>query len=224
MSRSHRPAAPTPPAKDEVDAIIDAWARERPDLDVSTVGIVSRITRLAARFTAAMEATFAAHGLTKPTFEAIAALRRSGAPYRMSQTDLMRALSLTPGTVSVRIDRLVAEGLVEREADPGDRRTVLVRLTARGEDAFENVVHAHLETERRLLRVLDESERDALAALLRRLVLDTAPAGGRMDGAGAGPDRVDHESDSFDRGATPAAARSAVVRRGLGSADAEEAS
>jgi DNA-binding MarR family transcriptional regulator len=93
----------------------------------------------------------------------------------------MRVLSLTPGTVSARIDRLVAEGLVGREADPGDRRTVLVRLTDRGRTAFESVVHAHLETERRLLGALDETEREALAGLLRRLVLDTvrADAGAR---------------------------------------------
>ncbi len=177
VSRVARASKGHPVPKDEVDAIIDAWARERPDLDVSTMGVVSRITRLAARFTAAMEATFAAHGLTKATFEALAALRRSGAPYRLSQTELMRSLSLTPGTVSVRIDRLVAEGLAEREGDPGDRRAVLVRLTPRGEAAFEGVVHAHLETERRLLRALDESELAVLSGLLRRLVLDTAPAG-----------------------------------------------
>jgi DNA-binding MarR family transcriptional regulator len=90
-------------------------------------------------------------------------------------------VSLRRGTVSPRIDRLVAEGLVAREADPGDRRTVLVRLTDRGRTAFESVVHAHLETERRLLGALDETEREALAGLLRRLVLDTvrADAGAR---------------------------------------------
>jgi DNA-binding MarR family transcriptional regulator len=174
MSVARRTRKRDTATKDEVDAIIDAWARERPDLDVTSVGVVSRVTRLASRFTAALETTFAAHGLTKATFEALAALRRTGAPYRMSQSELMRAVSLTPGTVSVRIDRLVADGLAVREAHPGDRRTVLLRLTARGEAAFEDVVHAHLETERRLLRALDGAEREALAGLLRRLVLDTS--------------------------------------------------
>lgn len=162
--------------KDEVDAIVEAWARERPDLDVSPVGIVSRVTRLAARFSAAMETTFAEHDLTKATFEAIAALRRAGAPYRLSQSALMRSLSLTPGTVSVRIDRLVADGLVTREPDPEDRRSVIIRLTERGEAAFDGVVHAHLETERRLLRCLSAGERETLTGLLRRLVIDTTPA------------------------------------------------
>jgi DNA-binding MarR family transcriptional regulator len=173
--RGIRAGADTP--KDEVDAIVEAWALERPDLDVSTVGIVSRVTRLATRFTAAMETTFAERGLTKATFEALAALRRAGDPYRLSQTGLMRVLSLTPGTVSVRIDRLVADGLVAREPDPDDRRSVIVQLTERGEAAFEGVVHTHLETERRLLRSLSPGEREILTDLLRRLVVDTAPGG-----------------------------------------------
>jgi DNA-binding MarR family transcriptional regulator len=188
---SKRTAAAREQAMDEVDVIIAAWERERPDLDVTTVGVVSRVTRLAARFTAILEATFAAHGLTKASFEAIAALRRAGAPYRMSQTTLMQALSLTPGTVSVRIDRLVAEGLVVREPHAEDRRSVLVRLTPRGEEAFDDVVGAHLETERRLLGALTRHECDVLAGLLRRLVLDAQqqPTASR-----------DHERDDARRG------------------------
>ncbi len=157
-------------AGDAVDAIIDAWGRERPELDVSSVAVVSRITRLSARFTQALEANFTRHGLTKASFEALAALRRSGAPYRLSQTALMRELSLTPGTVSVRIRRLVDAGLAERLGDPGDRRGVIVALTAAGRDAFEDVVADHLATERHLLAALDAGEQAHLAGLLRRLL------------------------------------------------------
>jgi DNA-binding MarR family transcriptional regulator len=181
MTRAHDSAQRLPVA-DEVDEIIGAWGRERPELDVSSVGVVSRVTRLAARFTAALEATFMAHGLTKATFDAVAALRREGAPYRMTQTRLMHILALTPGTVSVRVDRLVADGLAEREADPSDRRSVLVRLTVRGEAAFEEVVAAHLETERRLLAALSPGERDTLAELLRRLLLGMPLPTGALEG------------------------------------------
>ncbi|MGE5229361.1 MAG: MarR family winged helix-turn-helix transcriptional regulator [Deltaproteobacteria bacterium] len=154
---------------DQVDAIIAAWGRERPDLDVAPVGVVSRVARVAARFSQALEANFAGHGLTKADFEALAALRRSGAPYRLSQTRLMRELSLTPGTVSVRIARLVERGFVERLA-ADDRRGVIVGLLPAGERAFEDVVHDHLATERRLLAALDPGEQELLAGLLRRLL------------------------------------------------------
>lgn len=159
---------------DAVDAIVAAWARERPDLDVASVGVVSRLTRLAARFTQALEANFARHRLTKASFEALAALRRSGVPFRLSQTKLMHELSLTPGTVSVRIGRLVHDGLAVRLDDPGDRRGVIVQLTPAGLRAFDDVVHDHLATERRLLAALDAGERDELAGMLRRLLRDAS--------------------------------------------------
>jgi DNA-binding MarR family transcriptional regulator len=161
---------------DDVDAIIAAWERERPDLDVAPVGVVSRITRLAARFSQGLEANFEGHRLTKADFEALAALRRSGSPYRLSQSRLMRELSLTPGSVSVRIARLVERGLVERLADEEDRRGVIVGLSPAGEQAFEDVVHDHLATERRLLAALDPGEQALLAGLLRRLLTAETPA------------------------------------------------
>jgi DNA-binding MarR family transcriptional regulator len=158
--------------RDAVDAIVAAWGRERPDLDVSSVAIVSRIARLSARFAQALEANFSAHGLTKASFEALAALRRSGEPYRLSQTALMAELSLTPGTVSVRISRLVEDGLAARRDDPGDRRGVLVELTPAGRAVFDGVVDDHLATERGLLAALDSREQEQLADLLRRLLLE----------------------------------------------------
>jgi len=160
---------------DQVDAIIAAWGRERPDLDVAPVGVVSRVARVAARFSQALEANFAGHGLTKADFEALAALRRSGTPYRLSQTRLMRELSLTPGTVSVRIARLVERGFVERLAADDDRRGVVVALLPAGERAFEDVVDDHLATERRLLAALDPGEQELLAGLLRRLLPAETP-------------------------------------------------
>ena len=162
---------------DQVDAIIAAWERERPDLDVAPVGVVSRVARVAARFSQALEANFEGHGLTKADFEALAALRRSGTPYRLSQTRLMRELSLTPGSVSVRIARLVERGFVERLPAADDRRGVIVGLLPAGERAFEDVVNDHLATERRLLAALGPGEQELLAGLLRRLLTsDTTEA------------------------------------------------
>jgi len=160
---------------DEVDAIIAAWERERPDLDVAPVGVVSRIARVAAWFSRALELNFEGHGLTKADFEALAALRRSGSPFRSSQSRLMHELSLTPGTVSVRVARLVERGFVERLDDQDDRRGVIVGLLPAGERAFEDVVHDHLATERQLLAALDPGEQDLLAGLLRRLLTAETP-------------------------------------------------
>lgn len=176
--------------RDAVDEIIAAWNRERPDLDVTTVGVVSRVNRLSARFTHELEATFTERGLTKATFEALAVLRRAGPPYCLPQSELMRVLSLTPGTVSVRVDRLVADGLATRDVDPSDRRGVRVALTERGRAAFDAVAPAHLATEDRLLAALDDGEREQLAALLRRLLLAlTVTGAAALPAAGEAADK-----------------------------------
>src|SRR5436309_2478772 len=66
----------------------------------------------------------------------------------VSQRRLMDELGLTSGTISVRIDRLVEQGLVERRPDPESKRSALITLTERGRERFERVVPAHLANER----------------------------------------------------------------------------
>lgn len=90
----------------------------------------------------------------------------------MSQRRLMDELGLTSGTISVRMDRLVEEGLVARRPDPGSRRATSITLTDRGRELFERVVPAHLANERRLLSSLDPDEHELLASLLRKLLVD----------------------------------------------------
>lgn len=163
-----RPASPLP---DHTDHIIEAWARERPDLDVSPVGVINRLGRLMSFLRPEIEEVHERYGLTNASFSVLAALRRAGEPYRLSQRSLMDALQLTSGTISVRIDRLVQDGLVERSPDPGDQRGVLVSLTPRGSKLFDRVAPVHLANEDRLLSALGAAQREQLAALLRILLL-----------------------------------------------------
>lgn len=157
-------------APDAVDAVVAAWRRERPDLDVTSVGVLSRLDRLAARQAQALDETAARHGLSKAGFEALAALSRAGAARRLTQTELLLELGLTPGTVSVRVSRLVKDGLVERLPDPQNRRGVVVAMTRRGETVFDGAVDEYLAEERRLLAALDAGEQEMLAGFLRRLL------------------------------------------------------
>jgi DNA-binding MarR family transcriptional regulator len=90
----------------------------------------------------------------------------------VTQRRLMDELGLTSGTISVRMDRLVDEGLVERAADPQSGRNTLISLTEQGRELFERVAPAHLENERRLLAALSDEEQDLLATLLRKLLVE----------------------------------------------------
>lgn len=160
-----------PVDRDHIDAVIADWALERPDLDVSPIAVIARVGRLAAHLGVAVDATLAEFGLNRGSFEVLATLRRAGPPYRRPLHALVAAQAVTPGSMSVRIDRLESLGLVRREPDPDDGRGVLVALTPTGLVAFDAAAPAHLANEARLLAPLAPTERAALADLLRRSLL-----------------------------------------------------
>jgi len=158
--------------RDSVDALLDSWRERRPDLDFSPVAVVSRLGRVRAHIDAELDELFAAHGLTAPSFAVLVTLARVDDGAGVSQRRLIDELGLTSGTISVRMDRLVSQGLVDRRPDPASARNTLISLTERGRELFERVVHAHLANERRLLSGLSDQQVDALAALLRKLLVE----------------------------------------------------
>lgn len=172
--------------RDSFDLVVEGWRSTRDDLDVSAVEVVARLGRVRAIIEQSMEALLAEHGLTVAGFSALAAVARLEGEDGVTQVRLMRELRLTSGTVSVRVDRLVADGLTERGPDPEDRRGTRIRLTAKGREVFERAAPAHLANERRLLAALAPDDRDRLAALLRTLLIDLdGPAPGTPDPAAA---------------------------------------
>ncbi len=158
------------PLVDEVDGLVSAWQRERSDLDVSPMQVLSRVTRLARHLDLARRQAFAAHGLETWEFDVLSALRRAGEPYELSPGRLLRETMVTSGTMTNRVDRLLAKGLVERLPDPADRRGVLVRLTATGRQRVDAALEGLLQHERVLLADLTAADRTALADLLRTVV------------------------------------------------------
>jgi DNA-binding MarR family transcriptional regulator len=156
--------------RDEVDELTDAWSRERADLDLAPVAVFSRISRLARHLDLARREAFTASAIESWEFDVLAALRRAGAPYELSPGRLLRETLVTSGTMTNRVDRLTARGLVERHPDPDDRRGVLVRLTAEGKATVDAAFDALLRAERELLADLPASAQKELAGLLRRLL------------------------------------------------------
>jgi len=156
--------------EDEVDRLVSAWRRERPDLDVEPLEVLSRVSRLARHLDRARRTAFAEHGLESWEFDVLTALRRAGAPYQLSPGQLLTQTLVTSGTMTNRIDRLAGKGLVQRLPDPGDRRGVLVRLTESGQDRADEALAGLLAHERALLAQLSAAQRTSLADLLRQLV------------------------------------------------------
>lgn len=162
------------PPGDEVDEIVAAWARERADLDLTPVEVFSRVSRLARLLDKARREAFSAHAIEPWEFDVLAALRRAGKPYQLTPGALLRQTMVTSGTMTNRVDRLAARGLVERLPDPSDRRGVLVRLTGGGRRTVDGAFETLLTEERHLLVDLSEADRRTLVGLLKRLM---APLG-----------------------------------------------
>lgn len=154
---------------DEVDAIVDAWQRERPDADLSPMEVLSRITRVARHLDRARKTAFATHGIEPWEFDVLSALRRSGDPYQLSPGRLVAETMVTSGTMTNRVDRLVDRGLVDRAPDPHDRRGVLVILTPLGRQTVDAALDELLQWERSILSALDAADREHVAATLRVL-------------------------------------------------------
>ena len=155
---------------DLVDRILEQWRQARPNLDVSDMGPVGRLSRVFHHNARRMGETFARHGLNAAGFDVLATLRRSTPPHALSPGELMAAMMITSGTMTNRIDQLAKQGLVTRMTDSKDARRAVVKLTKQGFALIDVAVAEHVETQRSLLAALSDEEIAALDGALRKLM------------------------------------------------------
>jgi DNA-binding MarR family transcriptional regulator len=163
------------------------WRRERPDIDVSSVGIVSRIWRVSRHLERARKERLAELGTDRVTLDVLSMLRRSGPPYRRTAGELTHSSLITSGGVSQRLDKLERAGLVSRHIHPEDRRRIDVELTSEGMQLVDSVLADLMEHESKLLDELSDAEKDDLRRALKRLLAsfehpDRAGAGSESSG------------------------------------------
>lgn len=154
---------------DAVAAIIAQWRAELPHLDVSPLEVLGRMHRSYLRYQASVSRLFESHGINMASFDVLAALRRSGAPFRMTSGQLARSSLVTTGGITLRLDRLEHMGLIRRVREGQDRRVVYAELTDTGRQLINDVAELHFENERKLLTGLTDDERRRLAKLLQKL-------------------------------------------------------
>lgn len=153
---------------DHVGRIMAQWAVERPDLDVTPQGVIGRLHRLAARLTEELVAVYGRYGLGEGEFDVLATLRRSGAPYELTPSELGAQTMVSSGAVTKRVDRCVEQGWVTRRVSDSDARGRVVALTDAGLRLIDEAFGAHMANEHRLVGMLDEMERARLAHLLEK--------------------------------------------------------
>ncbi|RZU65948.1 MarR family transcriptional regulator [Microterricola gilva] len=160
------------PTSDEVDRIVDAWLRERPDLNFAPLQVLSRVGRLAKHLDRARRTAFALSELESSEFDVLSALRRAGSPFQLSPKQLLQQTLVSSGTMTNRIDRLVTRELVQRRTDPNDGRGILVMMTPAGLSRVDAAITRLVDAEAELLGALSAQEQERLAGLLRKLSLD----------------------------------------------------
>ncbi|WP_158088705.1 MarR family winged helix-turn-helix transcriptional regulator [Thermoactinospora rubra] len=161
--------------RDEVDALVTGWSG-LPAPTIAALELSKRISRIGAVFHDALRAGLADLGLTYAEFDVLAALHRSGPPYRMKPSELSKSLFLTSGGTSNVLQRLAAAGYVEREDNPEDARSRWVQLTDEGRrvavKALDVSVRAHdavvAGIPEETVRQAADALRPVLAALGRR--------------------------------------------------------
>ncbi|WP_156762116.1 MarR family winged helix-turn-helix transcriptional regulator [Microbacterium karelineae] len=157
--------------QDEVDRIVGAWSAERPDLDFSPMEVLSRVDRLSHHLDRARRDAFRRTDIEPWEWDVLSALRRAGAPYRLSPKQLLQQTLVSSGTMTNRIDRLRERGLVDRSADPDDRRGALVTLTAEGRTRVDAAITRLIDAESDLLGGMTSSDQKRLGSLLRHLLV-----------------------------------------------------
>jgi DNA-binding MarR family transcriptional regulator len=158
------------PQRDKLDDWLDIWAREIPNLDRTTEGVVERIGNLHKDLDESMAETLAEFELDRRSFHLLGRLRSYGPPYRRSPGQLAGDMRLSSGAMTNRLDRMEEAGFIRRLPDPNDRRGQLIEPTEKGHAAWDRTVVTQAERERRIASVLSEREREQLHRLLRKLM------------------------------------------------------
>src|SRR5262245_15426733 len=165
---------------DHVDHIIEAWAKELPELETDAIALIGRILRASRLLQLEVDRTLESFGLTINEFNTLNALRRAGPPYRLSPKQVGVSLLFSSGGLTKLLERLESRGLVAREPDPNDGRGVLVSLTPAGRRLQEEAMSAHAQNEEELLTPLTGRQRESVNSNLRELLIAFEASAGRM--------------------------------------------
>lgn len=155
---------------DRIERLVGQWAAERPELDLETMDLVARLTRVAQLINGRIDEFAASFGVHRGEGDVLFTLRRAGPPFRLSPTRLAASLLITSGTMTNRLDRLERRGLIKRLPNPNDRRSLDVELAPDGKRLVDEAIGKHVANEREMLSVLSKRDRADLARITRKLI------------------------------------------------------
>ncbi|MGW7070433.1 MarR family winged helix-turn-helix transcriptional regulator [Streptomyces sp. NPDC054855] len=154
--------------RDTVAAVVRQWQAVRPDVDTGPMEVIGRINRCAALLQQAEDAPLRRVGLTRPEFDLLGALRRTG--HELTPGELARETFSSGAAVTKRLKQLQERDLVDRRADTRDRRVSHVGLTDAGRDLVDSILPDQLAYETVVLAGIDTGGQAQLSSLLGELL------------------------------------------------------
>jgi DNA-binding MarR family transcriptional regulator len=158
--------------RDIVDQLLAQWADEHPEKDVSALGVVVRIQLLGKLLQRQATTALAEHELKHWEYDVLSVLRRQGHPFELPATEIAHAAMLTTGAMTTRIDGLQSRGLVRRRKSANDRRSIPVRLTAKGKKLIDQAIDTRLEDATQVIGGIASTDKAHLAKWLKVLLLE----------------------------------------------------
>lgn len=155
---------------DVVDAVIAQWNKTRPDVDVSAMAALGRISRAQHLLHESLERLHRSYGIDPRSFDVLATLYRSGRP-SLTAGELAKRTMVGNAAMTNRLDQLVARGWITRQVNESNRRELQISLTPAGKQKLEDVFDAHLEHQRGLLSALPDRDVEELSRILRVMLL-----------------------------------------------------
>ena len=156
-------------APDEVDNLIEEWREEATDLDVEAMAVVGRIIIISQKLQRRISALLRKYDLPYSDFDVLATLRRSGAPYELTPTELMQSVLLTSGAMTALLDRLQLKELIERGEGKFDKRVRTAKLTRKGKALVDKAARVRFDEAKEVIACFTKQERNNLAADLAYL-------------------------------------------------------
>lgn len=156
---------------DLIDQLRADWKESSPDLDTSGIDLEGRLIRLGRLLEQKTEEVLKSHGLRYTDFDILATLRRQGAPYSLTPTQLLQSILLTSGAMTAALKRLETAGWIERGSDEMDGRVRTVILLPAGRTLANRVVKARFQSALETSSLVRAAERKSLIRSLRELLL-----------------------------------------------------
>lgn len=146
-------------------------SKNKPNEAYLAIRTIIELTRTYDTLEDIMGRHFARFGLSQPKFNAMMQMRQAG-DRGLALSELGERMLVTRANITGLIDRMERDGLVVREADPKDRRVYRAKLTNKASNLLDDILPIHADFTRRLMSVLDVSEKNQLIELLQKLRLE----------------------------------------------------